>query len=171
MKACKIIVPLFLLHCCISALFAGSPIELPGLKEPLFSSGEILPSPHQSILFVHHENSYKNAESRQTTAWVLIGIGAGSLTTGTIMLSKGLNNMLNQPSSGDNSILGRAAQGHDVVLISAGGALAFTGLVLTPTGLIMGTAGKIRYNKYTPPFPYIITPGYDSNGIDLIAYF
>jgi hypothetical protein len=168
MKACKIILSLLLLHFALSVVFAGNPIELPGLKEPVFSSAATKSGFSQSILFAHVDSDYKS-DKHPMAAWVLLGIGAGTLTTGTVLLSKGLNNMLNLPNNGDNSLLSRAAQGHDVVLISAGGALAFTGLVLTPTGLVMGAAGKVRYNKYTPPRPYLITPVCDSYGIGICA--
>ena len=170
MKACKIILSLLLLHLALGAVFAGDPLELPGLKEPVFASPASKSELSHSVLFTRRDSNYE-ASKRPIAGWLLLGIGAGALTTGTILVSKGLNDMLKPASTGDNSLLSRAAQGHDVVLISAGGALAFTGLVLTPTGLIMGVAGKVRYNKYAPPTPYLLTPVCDSYGIGMCAYF
>ena len=91
----------------------------------------------------------KQYKRREIAGFVLLPVGLGLAGGGSYMVYKGavdISNNVITINAGEQQ--GPYIPKHDIVLVSAGAAMAIVGLVLAPTGLSMGVSGAVRYRKH-----------------------
>lgn len=133
-------------------LMAGSPNwELIAPKAEVHLKTEEASSFKQSSYAFHNQSDDRCREykRREIAGFVLLPVGVGAIIGGSFMVYKGVNGIHNANGTIDgNNPQTPNVPKHDIVLIGAGAAVGIIGLVLAPTGLVMGVGGAVRFRKY-----------------------
>lgn len=140
-----VLLPIVSLH-----LMAGNPNwELIAPKpEVHLQTAEAASFKQSAYAYRNAPDPCKHYKRQEIAGFVLLPVGVGAIIGGTVMINKGINGI----SASINTINGNepgspTVSRHDIVLVSAGAALGLIGVVLAPTGLVMGISGAVRNHK------------------------
>jgi len=180
MKTSKIFLTGVCLVAGIYLAFAGNPVYKPQTspqqkteafegRSILFLTGTNAPDEKQYKPF----DDCKLHKRRQITGFILLPVGLGAMAGGAYMCYVGGKNLANSVSTSDIYSPESAGSGinkRDIALVGIGAATAFVGLILAPTGFILGLQGSLRRHRYCrEEKSFYITPS--QRGLGMAATF
>jgi hypothetical protein len=88
---------------------------------------------------------------KQIAGFLILPIGLGAIAGGTYMTYVGGRNIANSFSTSDiysPTSIGSGVQKRDEVMVGVGAATILVGMVLAPTGLVMGLHNSVQRHRY-----------------------